>query len=174
MRWIAIPPHVEVRLSRTAPITLALSIVVALAACEQDRPAPMDPAAGSSASAAGVTEAVSSPVVEDGACPCWTGRSLAAAFPAASFWFDDLAAENQAGRAALQLSDVANARVLQALAEFDPQATSEGDNWCQVATFGQTGLERESISALKITAEEFSACVTLLNDRAVATDVAAD
>lgn len=161
-------------MSRTALITLALSIVVALAACEQDRPAPMDPAAPSSASSPGVTEAVSSPVVEDGACPCWTGRSLAAAFPAASFWFDDLAAENQAGRAALQLSDLANARVLQALAEFDPQASSEGDNWCQVATFGHAGLERESISAMKITAEEFSACVTLLNDRAVTSGVAAD
>lgn len=161
-------------MNRNVSFTLALSTILALAACEQDRSAPMDPVPSTSGADRGVAEAVSNPVVEDGACPCWTSRSLGAAFPVASFWFEDLAAESQAGRVALQLSDIANARVLQALAEFDPQAITEGDNWCQVATYGQEGLERESISVLKITAEEFTACATLLNDRAVASGVTAD
>ncbi|MDX1660557.1 MAG: hypothetical protein R3326_02095 [Gemmatimonadota bacterium] len=160
-------------MNRMTPFVFLVSTVLGLAACEGDRSAPT---AGEvdNPRATGITEAAAGPLVEEGACPCWTSRSLGAAFPVASFWFEDLAVENKAGRAALQLSDVANARVLQALAEFDPEADAAGSNWCQVGTYGQEGLERESISELKITAQEFAACVTLLNERAVATGVAAD
>lgn len=160
-------------MKRNAPLVMLIVTTLSLTACEQDRTAPT--AAPVSTTAAGVAEAVAAgPVVEAGECPCWTGRSLGAAFPVASFWFTDLAARDEAGRATLQLSDIANARVLQALVEFDPHTTTEGDNWCQVGTFGQTGLERESISALKISAQEFGACVTLLRNQAAANGLARD
>lgn len=160
-------------MNRNARYAIAVSTILALAACEQDRTAPTG-AAGPAAAGPEAAGAVSGgTVVEEGACPCWTARSLGAAFPVASFYHTDLAVEARAGRAALQLSDIANARVLQALVAFDPEASAEGDNWCQVATFGTSGLERESISALKISAEEFGACVSLLEQRAGAAGLAA-
>lgn len=160
-------------MKRNTPLALLIVTTLSLTACEQEGTAPT--AAPASTAPGGVAEAVTAgPVVEEGTCPCWTSRSLGAAFPAASFWFTDLAAEDEAGRAALQLSDIANARVLQALVEFDPHTTTEGSNWCQIATFGQSGLERESISALKISAEEFGACVTVLRNQAAANGFAAD
>lgn len=161
-------------MKRNARFALVATTILALAACQDDRTAPTA-AAGSSATSVETAEAVAAgPVVEEGACPCWTARSLGSAFPTASFYHTDLAVESRAGRAALQLSDVANARVLQALVQFDPAADAEGDNWCQVATFGQSGLERESISALKISADEFEACVTLLGQNARASGLAGE
>ena len=153
-------------------LVIVASTIFALVGCEGDRTAPT--AAGIATDAEAAHPMATGTVVEAGECPCWTARSLSAAFPVSSFWFEDLAARDEAGRVALQLTDVANARVLQALAEFDPNAAAEGSNWCQVGTYGQAGLERESISALKITAQEFAACVGLLNERAAATGVAAD
>ncbi|HUP21132.1 MAG TPA: hypothetical protein VM778_14445 [Gemmatimonadota bacterium] len=149
-------------------VTLA---ALALTACEDQASAPISPAAP----AAPVPAASAIPALSAGesACPCWSERSLASAFPVASFHFEDLTAEAEAGRAVLQLGDVANARVLQALVQYAPRpAGGAGDNWCQVATFGTAGLEREATSAIRISAEEFAACAGMVRDRAAALGVA--
>ena len=150
-------------------VTLA---TLALAACQDEPAAPASPVAP----AVDASPAASAPLdlaADASACPCWSEASLASAFPMASFHFEDLTAETAAGRAVLQLGDVANARVLQALVQYDPRpAGGGGDNWCQVATFGTRGLERESISAIRISAEEFGACSAMVRDRAAALGVA--
>lgn len=143
---------------------------LALAACGDEETGP----ALTAPEAAATIAAQAAPLVPSGdsACPCWSERSLVSAFPVASFHFEDLSAGAEAGRAVLQLGDVANTRVLQALVQYEPRpAGGAGDNWCQVATFGTEGLERESISELKISSEEFSACVDLVRDRATALGV---
>lgn len=146
--------------------TVALIAGLALVACEDDRGAAPTQPEQTGAETPAVAEVA--PVLEEGAapCPCWTARSLAATFPSASFFFTDLAPGRAAGSAALQLSDIANARVLQALAEFDPHSDMVGGNWCQVASFGRGGLESESISAYEISAEEFDSCIRLLEHTA--------
>lgn len=153
-------------------VSSAVLAAVTLAACGEEPGAPTAPAAPATATApAEAREPVLAP--DAAACPCWTGRSLDAAFPVASFFFEDLSVEAEAGRVVLQLGDIGNARVLQALVEFEPRpAGGFGANWCQVASFGQTGLERESISAIKISSEEFDSCVRLLQYRAGAAGVA--
>lgn len=133
-------------------------------------PTPLGPEAAASAPA---EVAAVLPTVGESACPCWSARSLASAFPVASFHFEDMAVGAEAGRSVLQLGDVANARVLQALVQYAPRpAGGAGDNWCQVATFGQEGQEREAISALRISAEEFAACSGLIRGHAGALGVA--
>lgn len=146
--------------------TFVIGLAVLATACNDDRPAPASPTGPEPAAGPALTAVT--PAGAGATCPCWTESSLQSTFPTASFFFTDLAAEDAAGQAALQLVDVANARQLQALTEFDPSTDTPGDNWCQVATFGQKGLERESISRLKITAEEFAGCVSLLRERAEA------
>lgn len=141
--------------------------IVALVGCGEDRVAPTTPKEGTPDRVVAEPLDFGTVLAEDAVpCPCWSSRSLTAAFPTASFFFEDLAAEAAAGRLALQLDDIANVRVLQALVVFDPEASAAGDNWCQVGTYGQEGLERESISAMKISAEEFASCVTLLQHHA--------
>lgn len=143
----------------------ALAAILA-AACSEDEKALTTPEAAPRAVEPAEPGDVAILGDEAAACPCWTARSLQAAFPAGSFFFEDLVGEHAAGRVVLQQSDVANARVLQALVEYDPQPAAAGDNWCQVATHGLEGLERESISALKISADEFRSCALLLQSRA--------
>lgn len=151
--------------------TLIAVGALATSACDDDyaAPAPLGPDA---ATAAAPVELAAMPAADESACPCWSARSLESAFPAASFHFEDMTAAAEAGRAVLQLGDVANARVLQALVQYAPRpAGGAGDNWCQVATFGRGGQEREAISALRISAEEFAACSGLLRGQAGALGV---
>lgn len=146
---------------------------LALAACEDETAAPVSPAAPTVAEAPAAS-AIPTLSAEAGACPCWSEASLASAFPVASFLFEDLTADPAAGRVVLQLGDVANARVLQALVQYSPRpAGGAGDNWCQVASFGTAGLEREAVSAVRISSEEFAACTAVVQARAAVVGVTA-
>jgi hypothetical protein len=135
--------------------TIAPLLALALAACTDDRGAPVvaEPAGLAASSVAGPT------------CPCWDAEALVGALPETDACVDQTAAE--APFLSVDLFDPSAATQTQAFTRYDGGSADAGS--CRLAVVGTAGLVQEITAASGLPRADYEGCAALLVTRARAT-----